>query len=769
MEDAGYTRERLRHTDGEDGDGQVGVYAGVMWGQYQLLFPGGDTIRGNPNAIGSSYASVANRVSFVMNLHGPSMTVDTMCSSSLTAVELACRDLRQGRTKLAFAGGVNVTVHPNKYLALSTGQFISGKGHCESFGIGGDGYIPGEGVGVVLLKPLHDAERDGDHIYGVIKGSGMSHGGRTNGYTVPNPRAQQAAIHGALREAGVDPRTVSYVEAHGTGTKLGDPIEITGLSQAFRTAPAPGVPATADSQYCYLGSAKSNIGHCESAAGIAGLTKVLLQLQHGRIAPSLHSATLNPNIDFTRTPFVVNQELRDWERPVVDGRTHPRIAGISSFGAGGSNAHLVVAEHVDLRPAPSTATRTPLLFPLSAKNEERLRAYAAELLRFAREADAAGSPRTTPADLAYTLQAGREAMDERLGVIADSFAALAGKLERYLTGEDSVEGLYRGNAKRDRQTLSLIPAEELAETLDKLVQRGKPAELLELWVRGASPDWRRLRTRTTPAPRMISAPTYPFARERHWIPETAQVTEAGPEARAGSTNGTRPVPGATTVRTTGAAAGTGPSTGFESPSRAALFLTKQWRPTPTGTARTRHTAVVVLHDRSTRRLAEALSAHVRRRDTAGGRPGCRVRARPVHRQVFGLDRPHRHGGEHRRRRNPWGGRGRRDQRAPAVRPGAGAAAERPRRQGVPGHPSAVRDPGPGDAGRVRSCRGARAGGVRGRRRAGELGRCRACRALPVAPERVPRPHLVPRRPGSRCTRGRRTRGGHPPRTRRRER
>ncbi|MGW0791222.1 SDR family NAD(P)-dependent oxidoreductase [Streptomyces sp. NPDC002911] len=603
MEDAGYTRERLRRTGGEAGDGQVGVYAGVMWGQYQLLFPGGDAVPGNPNAIGSSYASVANRVSFVMNLHGPSMTVDTMCSSSLTAVELACRDLRQGRTKLAFAGGVNVTVHPNKYLALSTGQFISGKGHCESFGIGGDGYIPGEGVGVVLLKPLHDAERDGDHIYGVVKGSGMSHGGRTNGYTVPNPRAQQAAIHGALREAGVDPRTVSYVEAHGTGTKLGDPIEIAGLSQAFRTASATG---TADSRYCYLGSAKSNIGHCESAAGIAGLTKVLLQLQHGRIAPSLHSATLNPDIDFTRTPFVVNQELRDWERPVVDGRTHPRTAGISSFGAGGSNAHLVVAEHVDMRPAPSTGTRTPLLFPLSAKNEERLRAYAVELLRFARDADETGSPRATPADLAYTLQTGREAMDERLGVIADSFAALAGKLERYLAGEDGVEGLYRGNAKRDRQALSLIPAEELAETLGRLVQRGKSAELLGLWVRGATPDWQRLHTRTTPVPRMISAPTYPFARERHWVPETAQMAEAGPKTRAGLAHGTRPVPAAATVRAT--EAGAGSPTGLEPPAREALFLTKQWRPAPIGTARTRHTAVVVLHDRSTRRLAEALSA-----------------------------------------------------------------------------------------------------------------------------------------------------------------
>ncbi|MDJ0460315.1 SDR family NAD(P)-dependent oxidoreductase [Streptomyces sp. H27-C3] len=578
MEDAGYTRERLRRTDDASGDGLVGVYAGVMWGQYQLLFPGGDANGGNPSAIGSSYASVANRVSFVMNLHGPSMTVDTMCSSSLTAVELACRDLRQGRTRLAFAGGVNVTVHPNKYLALSTGQFISSKGHCESFGIGGDGYIPGEGVGVVLLKPLHDAERDGDHIYGVIKGSGMSHGGRTNGYTVPNPRAQQAAVRGALSEAGVDPRAISYVEAHGTGTKLGDPIEITGLSQAFRAGAGEG--GGGDSQYCHLGSAKSNIGHCESAAGIAGLTKVLLQFKHGQIAPSLHSATLNPSIDFAGTPFVVNQELRDWERPVVDGRTQPRIAGISSFGAGGSNAHLVVAEHEDRRPAPAGAARTPLLFPLSAKNDERLLAYAGELLRFAREADAAPG-KTHPADLAYTLQTGREAMDERLGVIADSFAELAEKLERHLAGDDFVDGLHRGNAKRGKEALSLIPAEELAATVGKLVERGKLTGLLDLWVRGAAPDWSGLHVRTTPAPRMISAPTYPFARERHWIPETKTRTAPAPR------------PGAET------AAGTG--------SRAALYLTKQWRETPPGAARTRHTTVAVLHDRATRRLAEALS------------------------------------------------------------------------------------------------------------------------------------------------------------------
>jgi acyl transferase domain-containing protein len=176
----------------------------------------------------------------------------------------------------------------------------------------------------------------------VIKATAINHGGKTNGYTVPNPNAQAKVIERALREGGIDARAVSYIEAHGTGTSLGDPIEIAGLSKAFGQW-------TQDRQYCAIGSAKSNIGHCESAAGIAGVTKVLLQLKHGQLAPSLHSSVLNPNIDFAQTPFVVQQELAPWKRPVLDiggvQREYPRIAGVSSFGAGGANAHVVIEEY----------------------------------------------------------------------------------------------------------------------------------------------------------------------------------------------------------------------------------------------------------------------------------------------------------------------------------------------------------------------------------------------------------------------------------------
>jgi acyl transferase domain-containing protein len=300
------------------------------------------------------------------------MVVDTACSSSLTALYLAGRALRAGEIDAALVGGVNLSIHPNKYLALGAGQFLSSKGRCEAFGEGADGYVPGEGVGVLLLKRLDDAVRDGDHVYGVIKGTAIGHGGKTSGFTVPSPQAQHIVIAAALEEAGIEPRTVSYVEAHGTGTKLGDPIEIAGLAAAFEQV-------TDERQFCAVGSVKPNIGHCEAAAGIAGITKVLLQMQHREIVPSLHSRPPNPHIDLASTAFYVNDELRHWPRPLRDGREAPRRAGVSSFGAGGSNAHVVIEEHSG---EPAAADVRPALIPLSAKSEEQLRAYAQELVSF---------------------------------------------------------------------------------------------------------------------------------------------------------------------------------------------------------------------------------------------------------------------------------------------------------------------------------------------------------------------------------------------------
>ena len=518
VEDAGYTRASLEMPADRDLPRGVGVYAGVMYTEYQLL--GAEaSARGQRMGMAGSAASIANRVSYVLDLHGPSVTLDTMCSSSLTAIHYACEDLRRGRTAMAIAGGVNVSIHPNKYLLLSAGQFISGDGQCQSFGEGGDGYIPGEGVGAVVLKRLSEAKNDGDHIYGVIRGTALNHGGKTNGYTVPNPQAQASAIGRALADSHVDARHISYVEAHGTGTRLGDPIEIAALNEAFARY-------TTDTQFCLIGSAKSNIGHCESAAGVAGLTKVLLQMQHRQIVPSLHSTRLNPHVDFSSSPFIVNQTLRPWDPPVVAGRTLPRIAGISSFGAGGANAHLIVEEYQ--APEPRTIAPADVAIVLSARTAAQLQQKVRDLLDFIR-------PRLDTIDLhalAYTLQTGREAMDERLGFVVSGMEDLAETLQAHLAGERNIDGLHQGQVKRDKRTVSLLSTDaDLRETVDKWIADGKLSKLLELWVEGVELDWRKLHVETRP--QRISLPVYPFARERYWI-DVAPAIEVAP-ARAGAT------------------------------------------------------------------------------------------------------------------------------------------------------------------------------------------------------------------------------------------
>jgi len=520
IEDAGYSRKSLRMAHADALPGQVGVYAGVMYGEYNRS---------------GSLASIANRVSYALNLHGPSMTLDTMCSSSLTAIHLACQDLKLGRTDMALAGGVNLSIHPDKYSMLSAGQFISSAGHCQSFGEGGDGYIPGEGVGVVVLKRLSDAERDGDAIHAVIRGSALNHGGKTNGYTVPNPQAQAAVIADALKDAGVDARHISYIEAHGTGTKLGDPIEIAALGKAFREH-------TADTGFCLIGSAKSNIGHCESAAGIAGLTKVVLQMRHRKIAPSLHSQRLNPNIDFAATPFEVNQFLRDWDAPVIDGRRMPRIAGLSSFGAGGANAHFVIEEPAGAAQTQGADAALPgvqTIVPLSARTPEQLLRKVENLLTFLQDAAKEGR-RVDHAALAYTLQVGREPMDERLAFVVDSTDALQHSLRAWVEAgavDAPADGAYRGNLKAHRDVLGLFVADpDYEEALGKWIAQRKLAKLAELWVKGFDLDWRKFYGRSAP-PRM-HLPTYPFAKDRYWIDPIkgmfSNVAGSGAASRAGA-------------------------------------------------------------------------------------------------------------------------------------------------------------------------------------------------------------------------------------------
>ncbi|MCY1033270.1 amino acid adenylation domain-containing protein [Corallococcus sp. BB11-1] len=535
LEDAGYCRQGLRK-DGDPGR-RVGVYAGVMYGEYQL-FGVEESLRGNRMGFASTLASIANRVSYVLDLHGPSMTLDTMCSSSLTAITLACQDLLLGNTRMGIAGGVNLSLHPSKYLELSRRQFVSGSGHCASFGSQGDGYVPGEGVGVVVLKRLEDALRDRDAIHGVIKASAINHGGKTSGYTVPDPNAQADVILRALEQSRLDVRAIGYVEAHGTGTRLGDPIEIAGLSRAF-AAHAKGTPP--DTQACAIGSVKSNVGHCESAAGIAGLTKVLLQMKHGQLVPSLHSETLNPNIDFAATPFRVNREVRSWPRPSWGGAEgdvaeRARAAGVSSFGAGGANAHLLVEEHLDAWEEPAGSTDAPVLVPLSARDPERLRQVVSLLLDFVREHTADPSRSVSPGpqlrDVAYTLQVGREPLEERLAVLARSWAELETRLRAFLDsdGGTGVEGCHAGQARGARDLAAAMTEGDLEVLVRSWMERGELERLASQWVRGLPLDWEQLHGGQKP--RRVHLPTYPFARERYWYREGPAEPLASRGARA---------------------------------------------------------------------------------------------------------------------------------------------------------------------------------------------------------------------------------------------
>ncbi|WP_221663808.1 type I polyketide synthase [Bacillus velezensis] len=494
IEDAGYTPATLCDSR------KIGVFVGVMNSNYPTV---------------PSDWSIANRVSFLFNFQGPSMAVDTACSSSLTAIHLAAESLRSGMSETAIAGGVNLIVDPAHYERLSAFSMLSPGDKCKSFGDSADGFVDGEGVGAIVLKPLAQAEKDGDHIYGVIKGSMLNAAGRTNAYMVPNPKAQFDLIAETLKRTDIHPRTVSYLEAHGTGTALGDPIEIDGLTKAFRLT-------TEDRQFCSIGSIKSNIGHLESAAGIAGITKLLLQLKHKRIAPSLHAAELNPNIEFEHTPFFVQQKETEWKRPVLnitgEMKEYPRIAGISSFGAGGSNAHVIIQEYVpseSLKPMENVlvSPQKPAVIILSARNEQQLSERARQLLD-----DVIRKKRSDGdlAKIAYTLQEGREPMAERLAFTAESIEELKMKLMSF-SNDHNIEHahIWRGRtAKHHSLAASLTSDEDMALTINAWLKKGKYGKLLDLWVKGLDVDWSALYQRN---PGRISLPAYPFAKDRYWV------------------------------------------------------------------------------------------------------------------------------------------------------------------------------------------------------------------------------------------------------------
>ena len=367
-----------------------------------------------PMLLGSGQDFLATRVSYKLDLKGPSLTVQSACSTSLLAIAKACQSLLLYESDMALAGGVSITFPQKRGYQHLEGGMVSADGTCRPFDADASGTIFGSGAGAVLLKRLEDALSDGDHVYAVIRGSGVNNDGASKvGFTAPSVAGQAAVIQMALASAGVAARSISYVECHGTATPMGDPIEVAGLTQAFAAS-------TDDVQFCAIGSVKSNIGHLDAAAGVTGLIKAALSLEHRRLPATLHYRHPNKQIDFARTPFFVNDKLSEWDQPA------PRRAGVSAFGVGGTNVHVIVEEAprsaLNHRQQPAAAAAQLLV--LSARSPAALTAARANLAARLRQ------PEAPPlADVAYSLQVGRRAFDHRLTISAQNHDAAIAALE----------------------------------------------------------------------------------------------------------------------------------------------------------------------------------------------------------------------------------------------------------------------------------------------------------------------------------------------------
>jgi acyl-CoA synthetase (AMP-forming)/AMP-acid ligase II/3-oxoacyl-(acyl-carrier-protein) synthase/acyl carrier protein len=523
---------------------RTGVFVGISSNDYSRLQAGRPSLQTAYAATGNAQSMAASRISYVLDLQGPNWAVDTACSSSLVALHQACQSLRAGECNTALVGGVNLILDPTPTVAFSQSGMMSPDGRCKAFSAAADGYGRAEGCGVVVVRPLADALRDRDHVYAVVRGSAVNHDGRSNGITAPNGAAQVSLIRDALADAGTSPAEIGYVEAHGTGTALGDPIEMQALQDALDAEGAA-------RQRCFVGSVKTNIGHTEAAAGIAGVIKVALALDRGGLPPHLHLDQLNPRISLDGTSFAIATARESWPR-----RTdRSRIAGVSSFSFGGTNAHAILAEgplhgqplHAAAANGRSQEEGAPLhLLTLSALSETALATLAQT---FAQHLET-----TTDdlADICFTANTGRSCFRHRLAVFGANSQELAARLRQAPQGGQAapIEGVMSGSVRgRGGRRVALVadsidgpPMQdlfELAPTLQRAERDQAPQvdnpfwltasvsgvddrhALLEavaaLWVAGVPIDFHKLDAGT--APRRVAVPTYPFQRRRYWFGE----------------------------------------------------------------------------------------------------------------------------------------------------------------------------------------------------------------------------------------------------------
>ena len=407
---------------------QTGIFMGIGQNDYAQL----QLNSGTPASIqaydgtGNGFCFASGRLSYVLGLQGPNVAIDTACSASLVAIHLACQSLRSGECNLALAGGVQLTLSPEVTIFLSRAHALSPDGRCKTFDAAANGYGRGEGCGIVVLKRLSDAVANGDNILALIRGSAVNHDGRSSGLTVPNKQAQQALIRQALANARVEPSQIDYVEAHGTGTSLGDPIEVRALAAVLGEGRSPDHPLI-------LGSVKTNIGHLEAAAGVASLIKVVLALQHKEIPPHLHFKQRNPHINWDELPVIIPKSRIRWS-----SQQKRQLAGISSFGISGTNAHMVLEAAPEPEPEQAEQKRPLHLLTLSAKTEDALLQLASRY-----EKHLATNTNLLIEDICFTANTGRSHFRHRLSVVVSSSTQLYEKLAAFTAGQE-VEGVIQG-------------------------------------------------------------------------------------------------------------------------------------------------------------------------------------------------------------------------------------------------------------------------------------------------------------------------------------
>jgi 3-oxoacyl-(acyl-carrier-protein) synthase/acyl carrier protein len=508
IEDAGYGGDKLKGS-------RTGVYCGFVADLgYQRLIAAIEPTEVGNSIPGNMAAIIPGRVSYFLDLKGPSVLLDTACSSSLVAIHAACQGIRNGDCEMAIAGSVKINLLPledDNMLGIESKNYI-----CRAFDDDADGTCMGEGVLAIILKPLNKAVQDKDHIYAVIKGSAINQDGATMGITAPNAMAQAEVIEKAWSDAGVDPETITYIEAHGTGTKLGDPIEIDGINRAFSKY-------TAKKRFCAIGSVKTNLGHLDSAAGMAGLIKAVLALEHKQIPASLNFKKPNRNIDFENSPVFVNDQLIDWQ---TDG--FPRRCGISAFGLSGTNSHIVLEEAPPASEQSQEIDTSLQIFTLSAKSETVLKKLVARYTNHL-----ATRPEINLKDLCYTANTGRGHYRNRLAIIAATLEELTEKIT-YLnqTGLISNESkdIYYREVKLSPQTNEIdsetvgegeinritVLAGDIVSQLSKSRNRLELLkELSRLYIQGAKIQWEN----AYPGDiyRKVSLPAYSFEKRRRWV------------------------------------------------------------------------------------------------------------------------------------------------------------------------------------------------------------------------------------------------------------